>query len=198
MENKKNNNDENKKRKSIRSKDKRNENSDTNNYLNYKSQSNKNTNSMNKLEKQDSFFKSNYTSNYNKELIQKFSTFLQTKKFKISNEFDAKNSKKFLDKKDKYLEKIVLTDIIENNENKDSEQANKRGNRRKSGTQNNNSNIKNYFIVVTNYDDETQNEKKYNFSVKPQARKINNLKKNKNLSKYFSNRAKSENQKIII
>ena len=101
MENKKNNNDENKKRKSIRSKDKRNENSDTNNYLNYKSQSNKNTNSMNKLEKQDSFFKSNYTSNYNKELIQKFSTFLQTKKFKISNEFDAKNSKKFLDKKDK-------------------------------------------------------------------------------------------------
>lgn len=205
MENKKNNNDENKKRKSIRSKDKRNENSDTNNYLNYKSQSNKNTNSMNKLEKQDSFFKSNYTSNYNKELIQKFSTFLQTKKFKISNEFDAKNSKKFLDKKDKYLEKIVLTDIIENNENKDSEQANKRGNRRKSGTQNNN--IKNYFIVVTNYDDETQNEKKYNFSVKPQARKINNLKKNKNLSKYFSNnnnspvsetRAKSENQKIII
>jgi len=175
MENKKNNNDENKKRKSIRSKDKRNENSDTNNYLNYKSQSNKNTNSMNKLEKQDSFFKSNYTSNYNKELIQKFSTFLQTKKFKISNEFDAKNSKKFLDKKDKYLEKIVLTDIIENNENKDSEQANKRGNRRKSGTQNNN--IKNYFIVVTNYDDETQNEKKYNFSVKPQARKINNLKK---------------------
>lgn len=105
------------------------------------------------------------------------------------------------------MEKIVLTDIIENNENKDSEQANKRGNRRKSGTQNNNSNIKNYFIVVTNYDDETQNEKKYNFSVKPQARKINNLKKNKNLSKYFSNnnnspvsetRAKSENQKIII
>ena len=99
-----------------------------------------------------------------------------------------------------------MTDIIENNENKDSEQSNKRGNRRKSGTQNKN-NIKNYFIVVTNYDDETQNEKKYNYSVKPQARKINNLKKNKNLSKYFSNnnnspvsdtRTKSENQKIII
>lgn len=41
----------------------------------------------------------NLTTNYNKELINKFSTFLQTKKFKISNEFDAKNSKKFLDKK---------------------------------------------------------------------------------------------------
>jgi hypothetical protein len=194
MKNKKNNNYENKKRKSIKSKDKRNDNSDSNNFLNNKSHSNKNTNSMN-----DSFLRYNLTTNYNKELINKFSTFLQTKKFKISNEFDAKNSKKFLDKKNKYLEKIILTDIIENNENKDSEQANKRGNRRKSGTQNNN--IKNYFIVVTNYDDETQNEKKYNFSVKPQARRINNLKKNKNLSKYLLNnnnssvsdiRAKSE------
>jgi hypothetical protein len=155
---------------------------------------------MNKLEKQDSLFKDSLSSNYNKELINKFSTFLQTKKFKISNEFDEKNSKKFLDKKNKYLEKIILTDIIEKNENniKDSEQ-NKRGSRRKSGTHNNN--IKNYFIVVTNYDDETQNEKKYNFSVKPQARRINNLKKNKNLSKYLLNnnnssvsdiRAKSE------
>lgn len=200
MENKKykNNNDENKKRKSIKIKDKRNENSDRNNFLNnYKSQSNKNTNNMHKLEKQDSLFKDNLSSNYNKELINKFSIFLQTKKFKISNEFDAKNSKKFLDKKNKYLEKIILTDIIEKNELKnendikDSEQINKRGNRRKSDTQNNN-NIKNYFIVVTNYDDETQNEKKYNFSVKPQARRLNNLKKNKNLSKYFSNNDNSQ------
>ena len=156
MENKKykNNNDENKKRKSIKIKDKRNENSDRNNFLNnYKSQSNKNTNNMHKLEKQDSLFKDNLSSNYNKELINKFSIFLQTKKFKISNEFDAKNSKKFLDKKNKYLEKIILTDIIEKNELKnendikDSEQINKRGNRRKSDTQNNN-NIKNYFIEI--------------------------------------------------
>ena len=202
-----NNNDKNKKRKSmIKSKDKKNKNLDSNNLLSYKSQSNKNTNSATKLEKQDSIFKDHLSSNYNKELINKFSIFLQTKKFKISNEFDAKNSKKFLDKKNKYLEKIILTDIIEKNENniKNSEQINKRGDRRKSGTQNNN-NIKNYFIVVTNYDDETQNEKKYNFSVKPQSRKLNNIKKNKNLSKYFSNnnnnsqtseRAKSE-QSII-
>lgn len=196
-----NNNDENRKRKLIKSKDKKNKNDYTNNLLNYKSQSNKNTNSSTKLEKQDSLFKDNLSSNYNKELINTFSTFLQTKKFKISNEFDAKNSKKFLDKKNKYLEKIILTDIIEKNENnlKISDQINQSRDRRKSGTHNNN-NIKNYFIVVTNYDDETQNEKKYNFSVKPQARKLNNIKKNKNLSKYFSNnnncqifeRAKSE------
>ena len=191
MENKspKNKKDDYKKRKSVKSKDKRNGNSDVNNYMNYKSQSNKNTNSLHKLENQDSFFKDSLSSNYNKELINKFSIFLQTKKFKISNEFDAKNSKKFLDKKNKYLEKIILTDIIDKNENnlKEPEQTDKRLARRKSGTQNNNNNIKNYFIVVTNYDDETQNEKKYNFSVKPQARRINNLKKNKNLSKYLLN-----------
>ena len=190
MENKspKNNNDENKKRKLNKSKDKRNENSDANNFMNYKSQSNKNTINLNKLDNQDSIFKDSLSSNYNKELIHKFSIFLQTKKFKISNEFDAKNSKKFLEKKNKYLEKIILTDIIDKNDNniKDSEQIDKKVTRRKSGTQNNN-NIKNYFIVITNYDDETQNEKKYNFSVKPQARRLNNLKKNKNLSKYFSN-----------
>ena len=45
--------------------------------------------------------------------------FLKSKKFKISNEFDAKNSKKFLDKKDKYMQKIVLNDVIENNDKND-------------------------------------------------------------------------------
>ena len=57
--------------------------------------------------------------NYKKELHDKYSIFLKSKKFKISNEFDAKNSKKFLDKKDKYMQKIVLNDVIENNDKND-------------------------------------------------------------------------------
>lgn len=57
--------------------------------------------------------------NYRKDLFEKFSEFLDKKKFKLSNNFDAKNSKKFLDKKDKCLERIILCDELENGDNND-------------------------------------------------------------------------------
>ena len=44
--------------------------------------------------------------------------YFQIKKFKLSNNFDEKHSKKFLVKKDKCLERIIISDEIENN-NKD-------------------------------------------------------------------------------
>ena len=56
--------------------------------------------------------------NYKKDLFDKYSEFLDIKKFKISNNFDAKNSKKFLEKKNKCLEKIILSDKIENEKEK--------------------------------------------------------------------------------
>ena len=61
--------------------------------------------------------------NYKKDLFEKFSEFLDKKKFKLSNNFDAKNSKKFLHKKDKCLERIILSDIIENGDNNDNMEA---------------------------------------------------------------------------
>ena len=49
---------------------------------------------------------------YKQDLFEKFSEFLNKNKFKISNNFDEKHSKKFLDKKDKCLERIIISDII--------------------------------------------------------------------------------------
>ena len=60
--------------------------------INKEVKSNNNLNTMNK--------------NYKKDLFEKFSEFLDKKKFKLSNDYDAKNCKKFLDKKDKCLERI--------------------------------------------------------------------------------------------
>lgn len=46
------------------------------------------------------------TNKYKKDLSEKFYEFLNKHKFKLSNNFDEKHSKKFLDKKDKCLERI--------------------------------------------------------------------------------------------
>ena len=125
--------------------------------------------------------------NYKKELHDKYSIFLKSKKF------DEKNSKKFLDKKDKYMQKIVLNDVIENNDKNDKNNEKDENNtkvkrrtisRRKSGTL---KNFKNYCIVVSDYDDASKDEIKINYSVKFESRKIDKIKKNKNLSKYFLN-----------
>lgn len=169
----------------------------------YKSQSNKN-NRLNKdnFEKNESsslFNKESKSLNYKEELYKTFSNFLYIKKFKLSNEFDSRNSKKFLEQKNKYLERIVLSDVIEKDDNntmKDSIELNNKDNkRRKSGTQ---KNLKNYCIIITNYDDDTIEEKKYNFTVKNDARKLNNnVKKNKNLSKYYNNNEAKNNFLVV-
>ena len=169
---------------------------------NYKSQSNKNTLlKKTKLEKQEiSLFKEqksqnvHISSNYNKELYNKYSLFLQREKFKISNVFDAKNSKKFLEKKDKCLEKIILSDEIENN-NKNvnivKEEPKPQGIKRKKSRRNSGTgthkDIKNYCIVISDYDDDSKNEIKFHYSVKHHPRKLENFKKNKNLGIYCLN-----------
>ena len=66
--------------------------------------------------------------------------------------------------------------------------------RRNSGTTNN---IKNYCIVISDYDDDSKNEIKFHYSVKHQPRKLGDFKKNKNLSKYFlSNEPKSPSKSL--
>ena len=102
-----------------------NSNSQNNNSnKNYKSQSNT-TLKLNKLEKnEESLLKREshkvpLSQYYNKELSKKYANFLKSKNFKISNIFDEKNSKKFLDKKDKCMQRIVLPDLIDE-KNKDS------------------------------------------------------------------------------
>ena len=171
-------------------------NSNSKDLYNYKSQSNKNTLlKTNQLDKNEvvSLFKDqksqniHLSDNYNKELYNKYFLFLKSKKFKISNEFDAKNSKKFLNKKDKYMQKMVLSDIIEKDEkNKDNnnDEKEQKIKPRRSGNYNN---VSNFCIIVSDYDDASKNEVKYNYSVKLAPRKIDNMKKNKNLSKYFIN-----------
>ena len=71
-------------------------------YHHFKSQSNNNNSisKVSKLEKHEaSLFKDEksqnirLSENYEKELFNKYSIFLKSKKFKISNEFDEKNSK---------------------------------------------------------------------------------------------------------
>ena len=158
---------------------------------NYKSQSNtilklkKLENYENSLLNDKKSHKPLLPSNYNKELYKIYANFLKIKKFKISNEFDEKNAKKFLDKKDKCMQRIVLSDIIEENNKDDFTKKEKEPkSRRKSGTQKN----KYYCIVVSDYDDSSKIEEKYNFSVKFQPRKIDKLKKNNNLSTYILNK----------
>ena len=110
-------------------------------------------------------------SNYKKDLFEKFSHFLNKKKFKLCNNFDARNSKKFLSKKDKCLERIVLSDKIENEEDdklrKFGTIEDKRKNKFK--TQNN---IHKYFIVISNYDE----EKKSKNNSKKKKNKLNKTK----------------------
>ena len=91
--------------------------------------------------------------NYKKDLFEKFSEFLDKKKFKLSNNFDAKNSKKFLDKKDKCLERIILSDDIENDDNNDNMELFVKENKFIFKTK---KQINKYFIVVSNYDDEVK------------------------------------------
>ena len=91
--------------------------------------------------------------NYKKDLFEKFSEFLDKNKFKLSNNFDAKNSKKFLDKKDKCLERIILSDIIENDDNSDNMEITDNEGKCKFKTQ---KQMNKYFIVISNYDDEVK------------------------------------------
>ena len=89
------------------------------------------------------------------------------------------------------MQRIVLPDIIDE-KNKDGlnengkEKAPKSS--RKSGIQ---KNIENYCIVISDYDNSSKIEVKYNCSVKIQPRKIDKLKKNNNLSRYFLNNNES-------
>ena len=90
--------------------------------------------------------------NYKKNLFDKFSDFLDKKKFKISNNFDAKNSKKFLEKKNKCLEKIILSDKIEKERSNEKEISfDSTYKKKKFRTQ---KSIHKYFIVISNYDEE--------------------------------------------
>ena len=188
---KKNNNKSNKK--SNRSKEKKKSKAASNcSLINIKSYYKKKPSTKINLENQESSLfqvpthssKLMKVNNYNNELYNKFSNFLKEKKFKISDEFNAKNSKNFLVKKNKCLEKIVLSDIIENENNiEDSTPKIKRNNSKRKMTKG----PKNYCIIVSNYDDKTQDEKKFNYTVKYAPRKLKGLKKNKNLCKYFLN-----------
>ena len=151
------------------------------------------------FEKNDesSYKKETKSLNYKEELHNKFCKFLYEKKFKISNEFDARHSKKFLEQKNKYLERIVLSDVIEDDEtynipgqscpvNNDIKSSRSNNKRRKSNTQ---KDLKKYCIIISNYDDETSTKQQFHFTVKNSARKLNvNLKKNRNLSQYCSNK----------
>ena len=85
-------------------------------------------------------------------LLGKLPVFFDKKKFKLSDKFDAKNSKYFLKKKDKCLEKINLCDTIDANEKKyNSKTKNKR---KKNMTQ---KDLHHYYIIVSNYDEELKN-----------------------------------------
>ena len=109
---------------------------------------------------------------YKKDLFEKFSEFLNKNKFKLSNNFDEKHSKKFLDKKDKCLERIIISDIIENEESKDNS-VDKNFKRRK--TYGNKKSCEKYFIVISNYDEEIK------FKNTPKKRSVNMEKIIKNI-----------------
>ena len=109
--------------------------------MNKEVKSNNNLNIMNK--------------NYKKDLFEKFSEFLHKKKFKLSNDYDAKHCKKFLDKKDKCLERIIISDIIENENKKKKENISNSFTKKKVAPKLS----KKYFIVISNYDDEIENNK---------------------------------------
>ena len=110
-------------------------------------------------------------SNYKKDLFEKFSHFLNKKKFKLSNNFDARNSKKFLSKKDKCLERIVLSDKIENIEDDKLRKFGTIEDKRKNKFKTEN-NIHKYFIVISNYDE----EKKSKNNSKKKKNKLNKTK----------------------
>ena len=87
------------------------------------------------------------------------------------------------------MQRIVLSDIIEDTDkNCLNEKLKEPKSSRKSGVQ---KDIKNYCIVISDYDNSSKIEVR-NYSVKFQSRKIDKLKKNNNLSKYFLNNNRSE------
>ena len=110
------------------------------------------------LEKSSNNNITSLNSNYRKDLSEIFSLFLNKKKFKMSNHYDEKHSKKFLDKKNKCLEKIILSDVIENDKDKN----NKKNSlyditKIKFKTQ---KSLNKYYIIITNYDEEVKNTNK--------------------------------------
>ena len=131
----------------------------------FTSQSNKTNNRITStFEKQLSIKKESHSnnasisdSNYKKDLFEKFSQFLNKKKFKLCNNFDARNSKKFLSKKDKCLERIVLSDKIENEEDDKLRKFETIEDKKKNKFKTEN-NIHKYFIVISNYDEEQKSK----------------------------------------
>ena len=93
--------------------------------------------------------------NYKKDLNEKYHHFLDKAKFKLSNAFDEKNSKKFLNKKDKYLKEMILSDVIENENNNNS---NLLGDIKEKLKYPSHKNINNYFIIITDYDEEQKSK----------------------------------------
>ena len=93
--------------------------------------------------------------NYKKDLNEKYHHFLEKAKFKLSNDFDEKNSKKFLNKKDKYLKEMILSDVIENENNNNS---NLLGSIKEKIKFPSHKNINNYFIIITDYDEEQKSK----------------------------------------
>ena len=61
-----------------------------------------------------------------------------------------------MDKKDKYLSKIILSDIIENEKNNDD--SLKKMNKDKKSKFRTQQNVSQYFIVVSNYDEDLKNK----------------------------------------
>ena len=90
---------------------------------------------------------------------------------KLSNNFDEKNSKKFLDKKDKCLERIIISDEIEDNDIKEIDSLKKK--KKKFSTQ---KSMHQYFIVISNYDDDLKKNKSSN--------KLKNISKTKTYIDY--------------
>ena len=117
--------------------------------------------------------------NYKKDLNEKYHHFLEKAKFKLSNDFDEKNSKKFLNKKDKYLKEMILSDVIENENNNNS---NLLGSIKEKIKFPSHKNINNYFIIITDYDEE-QEQKSKNTNLKRKSKfnrnEISSKEKNK-------------------
>jgi hypothetical protein len=143
-------------------------------FINSLSESNNSLINKNRLEKSLTSDINSIDEDYQKDLYNKFMKFLNNKKFKISNKYDAKNAKKFLDTKNKCLERMILSDIIENttddfksknsfarysNNDYDSKSflsnMNKRFRTEKS--------VNKYFIIITNYDEELKSKNYENF-----------------------------------
>lgn len=114
---------------------------DSEKFFNFNSQSNKTNLIQNEkfVKHEESLFKNQTNSynihlshNYKEELYKKFSVFLQSKKFKISNQFDEKNSKKFLDSKNDAMEEIQLNDELLELDTKNKIVNNKKDNNKRS------------------------------------------------------------------